>query len=119
MTTKNKENKRINVEDEMFNMLNDQYKARKKEIKDEQSKANPNKIKRTITFVSENTKRMLSKNKEKKNIKVKQAPKGILAEHADELASAMKKARSKNELFQLARLMRKQSKEIQDIARKI
>jgi len=114
-----RKNHRIDKEQEELVQKLKNLKERRKAEKKQHKLENPGKIKRTLNLVSDNTKVIFSSKSNKKNIKIQNAPKGILAEQAEELAEAMKNARSKNELFQLARLMKAQAKQIQDIARKI
>jgi len=45
--------------------------------------------------------------------------KGLLAKHADELASAMKTVKTRKEMYALAKLMRNQAEDIRNTARKM
>jgi hypothetical protein len=56
-------------------------------------------------------------NKLKPNNKNKS--KGLLAKHADELASAMKTVKTRSEMYALAKLMRDQAEDIRNTARKM
>ena len=73
----------------------------------------PGKVKRSIAFIGD----VFKKTHKEPTVKSKDI--GILADHADKLANIMKSARTKNEIFQLARLMKIQAKEIERIARGI